>query len=114
MIMNERMRMKMSNNPQMQTVRAVPASEEIHRILEERAKVHGHFGRNAEVIQQVKRALRDLNESEFAGLRMSSVQAEALEAIVCKIVRIAGGNPNDPDHWVDIMGYAQLALNSMD
>lgn len=105
---------KMNDNLKVRAVRSVQESEEIHRILEERAKVHGHFGRNAEVIQQVKRALRDLNESEFAGLRMSSAQTEALDAIVCKIVRIAGGNPYERDHWIDVIGYAQLALDSMD
>jgi hypothetical protein len=39
---------------------------------------------------------------------------EALEMICTKIARILSGNPNDPDHWKDIAGYAELGGEACD
>lgn len=33
---------------------------------------------------------------------------EALDMICHKIARILAGDPNEPDHWHDIAGYATL------
>ena len=40
---------------------------------------------------------------------MSTRQREALGQITFKIARILSGDPNHPDHWDDIAGYALLA-----
>jgi hypothetical protein len=80
-------------------------------VLAERAKTHGDFTDNALVMQALKRAAR-LGVNWRAGVsesRLSDVQKEALEMILHKIGRIATGNPDDPDHWLDIEGYARLA-----
>lgn len=34
--------------------------------------------------------------------------AESLDMIATKLSRILCGNPNNPDHWHDIAGYATL------
>jgi hypothetical protein len=34
-------------------------------------------------------------------------------AIVCKLMRVLG-SPDNPDHWKDIMGYAQLVLGDIE
>lgn len=74
-------------------------------VLDTRAKTHGEFSDNARVMQGLKNIARD----EPTWTHMSYVQREALEMILHKIGRIVTGNPNEPDHWLDIEGYARLA-----
>lgn len=40
---------------------------------------------------------------------MAPHQMEALDLIATKIARICNGDPDEPDHWTDIQGYARLA-----
>lgn len=80
-------------------------SSEIERILEARQDTHGDFTDNARVMQGLKRVL--WNEKGWD--KLTDVQREALEMIVHKCGRIISGNPNEPDHWNDIAGYAKLA-----
>jgi hypothetical protein len=47
-------------------------------------------------------------------LNLTDVQREALEMILHKIGRIVTGNPNEPDHWLDIEGYARLARERLE
>jgi hypothetical protein len=80
-------------------------------VLTERGKTHGDFTNNALVMQALKKAAR-LGVNWRAGVsesRLSDVQKEALEMILHKIGRIVTGDPNEPDHWLDIEGYARLA-----
>lgn len=81
----------------------------IEQLLDERRHTHGDFEENAITAQQFKQTLR-CNPS---WIDMTSVQREALEVICAKIARIVCGNPNELDHWRDIIGYATLALNHM-
>ena len=39
---------------------------------------------------------------------------ESLEMIEHKIARIISGNAYEPDHWLDIMGYAALVLRELE
>jgi hypothetical protein len=78
---------------------------EIEHMLDTRAKTHGEFSDNARVMQGLKNIVRD----EPTWTHASYVQREALEMILHKIGRIVTGNPNEPDHWLDIEGYARLA-----
>lgn len=78
--------------------------QEITKTLEERGKTHGDFSDNAKISQELKHAIR-------IGVRftdLSDIQREALDMICHKISRIVSGNPNEPDHWRDIAGYATL------
>ncbi len=73
-------------------------------ILQEREKTHGDFARTAETAQQLKTVLH----SAAAVRAIPDVQAEALHMICSKLARIVCGDPNEPDHWRDIAGYARL------
>ena len=77
-------------------------------ILEEREKTHGDFAETARMSQ----ALKSLMSTGYRYPELSDVQCEALDMIASKIARILAGDPNQPDHWRDIAGYAQLALNA--
>lgn len=72
-------------------------------IISERAKTHGDYKIQAKLAQDLKARIRQ------EGGNLSPQQAEALEMICVKIARIVCGNPNEPDHYNDIAGYALLA-----
>ena len=77
---------------------------DIEDVLEERGKTHGDFSFVATVAQELKHTLR------LAGYAsLEPWQTEALDMIASKLARILAGNPNEPDHWLDIEGYARLA-----
>ncbi len=78
-------------------------------ILEERGKTHGEFADNAETAQWMKIHLRRNKGYE----NLSCIQREAFDAILSKIARAVSGNPNEPDHWKDIIGYATLVLDRL-
>tara|TARA_R110002124_G_scaffold275530_1_gene446001 strand:+ start:225 stop:470 length:246 start_codon:yes stop_codon:yes gene_type:complete len=70
-------------------------------VLEERARTHGHFcdvARSAQVIKS------EVDKADHLDI----TQIEALDMIATKIARILHGNSNEPDHWLDIEGYARL------
>jgi len=71
-------------------------------ILQEREKTHGDFGTMAEASQEIKYTIY------LYGKKLSAQQREALDLIATKIARILTGNPDEPDHWDDIAGYARL------
>ncbi len=80
------------------------AIEEPARPEQVRGETHGDYDRMSQVIQEIKGALRDGPKWDS----MSCAQREALELIATKIGRIVCGDPNHPDHWADIAGYANL------
>ena len=89
----------MSNNPN--------APPLVDQILADRQKTHGDFGEVAVIAQAIKTIIRG-----HAQL-LSPDQREALDIIATKIARILSGDANEPDHWLDIVGYATLALRSI-
>jgi hypothetical protein len=78
-------------------------------VLNERKQTHGDWGKQSALSAKLK-SLFFYSES-WGRLTMS--QQEALEMIAVKISRIISGNPNHPDHWEDIAGYATLALREL-
>lgn len=74
-------------------------------ITTERHNTHGDFEQNARISQMIKCALRQ-------GI-YSDVQKEVIDMIALKLSRIASGQANHDDHWIDIIGYATLALNDL-
>ena len=76
----------------------------IDDVLAERRETHGDFRMHATTTQDLKDVLRGCGYLE----KLDASQAEALEMIVHKIGRILAGNPDEPDHWRDIAGYATL------
>lgn len=74
-------------------------------ILKERQETHGSFADNAHIAQNLKTVIH--NAAGYGHL--SLMQKESLDLICTKIGRILSGNPDEPDHWRDIQGYAKLA-----
>lgn len=77
--------------------------------IAEREETHGNFTTHATISQRLKRVIqveKNYNTLSFA-------QREALDMILHKVARILNGNPNHPDHWHDIAGYATLIEESL-
>ena len=75
-------------------------------LLNEREKTHGDYADVARVAQALKFALAYGPTEE-----LPDVHRESLDLICTKIARIVCGDHNEPDHWIDCIGYAQLVLN---
>jgi len=71
------------------------------KVSKARESEYGDFKDNAYVAQEMKTLSRNP--------RFSRVQREALDQILSKISRLACGNPNHLDSWLDIANYATLA-----
>lgn len=83
--------------------------DDVDAILEERRETHGNFQTHAEISQKLKDCMRKHMRRHSVGYDdLDHDQAEALDMIQHKIARILNGNPNEPDHWLDIAGYAKL------
>lgn len=77
----------------------------VNQTITTRAKTHGDFAQTAATAQAIKLTLRGApNWAE-----LTAVQREALDHIASKMARAVCGDANEPDHWVDIGGYAGLA-----
>ena len=77
--------------------------------LADRSRTHGNYKDTAALSQSIKDVLR-------SGRNWSSLtdsQRESLESISVKLARILNGNANFRDHWDDIVGYGQLAADSV-
>lgn len=80
--------------------------------LAERSRRYGSFDKHAELAQELKLVMQ-ANPKWF---ELADDQREALDMIQHKIARILNGDPNYPDNWHDIAGYATLVddrLNAM-
>lgn len=77
---------------------------DIEETLNQRQQTHGYFPDVAITSQKIKKAMSQ--EPEW--INLTAYQREALIVIAQKIARILNGNPNEPDHWHDIAGYATL------
>lgn len=75
-------------------------------LLEQRRQTHGDFADVALVAQ----ATKDIWHAGAGWKNLSPVQRDGLEMIAHKIARIICGNPNHLDHYIDIVGYAQLII----
>lgn len=73
-------------------------------ILHERGKTHGDYSLQAFRCQEIKKVFAQGGNWGT----LTTVQIDALEMIAVKISRILEGDPNEPDHWIDIAGYSNL------
>ena len=87
---------------QQKRLAAPPAS-----VLQERSATHGDFEHGAVISQRLKHALSAGTNWEA----MDVVQREALEAVAGKLARIVTGDSSFLDHYRDIIGYTQLAMD---
>lgn len=72
---------------------------------DERGSQYGDFGEMAELAQLLK--------DKLVAPHMSAVQKESMQLICTKLARIACGNPNHDDSWIDIAGYANLVVKDL-
>lgn len=81
-------------------------------ILVERQKTHGQFVDVAEAAQSIKNMFRASKVD--AGVEVDPCIVEAFDMIASKMGRIASGDETEVDHWRDVIGYAQLALEFLE
>jgi hypothetical protein len=75
-------------------------------ISDDRNSVHGNphkqFSTQVDVFNRLIQDCKSLN----------STQAHAVMQITTKLSRIANGDPDHHDHWIDIAGYALIAAEA--
>lgn len=81
---------------------------DVHEILDERQNQYGSFENVALYTEVVNKVLSNNTENRTDAMNM------AIYMIASKLARIASGNPNHKDSWVDIAGYAQLIVNILE
>jgi hypothetical protein len=84
----------------------------VSELLAERGRTHGRFRDHARVTQVMKHAIHIALVN--SGVSLTDIQRESIDMILHKIGRIVSGNPRHRDHYDDIIGYTQLALNELD
>lgn len=85
-----------------------PATAKPQDVLSQRGGTHGDFEVGAQVAQRLKGIMHSSPRWEA----MSLAQREALENVTGKLARILTGDPDFLDHYRDIIGYTQLAMDS--
>lgn len=78
-------------------------------VIAQRQHTHGAFRSTA----WVSSLLKDVFRHEPGWENLTPVHREAMDCIALKLARILSGDANHPDHWVDIQGYAELALREI-
>ena len=81
-----------------------PVDTSPEALTSERKSTHGDWSEQSAMGNLLKKDMR--GSPHWNGL--NAMQQEALDMIATKMSRILTGNPNEPDHWDDIAGYAFL------
>jgi len=82
---------------------------DVTQTLTDREKDYGKFTD----LSAISQALKDAYRVWPNWGKLKQDQREALDMIAVKIGRIMNGNPNYPDSWVDIAGYAMLVADRL-
>ena len=82
----------------------------INEILNQREATHGNYADVAWLSQTMKNPLRSHCNWALLGAPM----AQSLDLQCDKMARIVAGLSTEKDHWLDIQGYAQLALREIE
>lgn len=85
---------------------------QVDDLLQERLSRYGRFDRHSEISQELKDVI--FNNLGYPISSLAPDQREALDMICHKLARIANGDPNYSDNWIDIAGYSQLVANRLD
>jgi hypothetical protein len=78
-------------------------------LLTERKKSHGEYREHAAMTQ----GTMDLWARGRNFGTLSAIQRESLHMFAHKVGRILVGDPDKPDHWADIAGYATLIVQRL-
>ena len=84
----------------------------IDKILDERGKRYGKFVDVARATSAIQEAMFEQMELEKLNT-LAPDQSVALDMICHKLARIAVGDANYVDNWIDIAGYAQLVADRL-
>lgn len=79
-------------------------------LVRARRKTHGDWQVQAGLATGLKFLVRATEGYDA----LTAMQKEAVEMILVKISRIVAGNADEPDHWRDIQGYAELGMKGHD
>ena len=74
-------------------------------IMKERGSVYGPFDEVSEVSQGIERLI--IGGSKRT--KFTAVQREAIKMVSSKLARLACGDPNHLDSWLDASNYLKLA-----
>jgi len=85
---------------------------DVDATLAERGSRYGKFKDHAALSQSLKHLICD--HANALGKTFAPDQAEALDMICHKIARIANGDPEYADSWIDIAGYAKLVADRLE
>lgn len=85
--------------------------DKIETILEVRGTRYGEFCNQAALSQALSNLMKGFNPEKWNSL--PPYMRESLEMIQHKIARILNGDPYYDDSWVDVIGYAQLAVDEL-
>lgn len=72
--------------------------------LRQREKKYGDYQTQAELTQNIVEAMKEGG----SWTSLDAGQNQALNMIALKVGRLLNGDPNDPETWHDIAGYATL------
>ncbi len=75
-------------------------------IINERSKTHGDFKDNARITQGIKDYVL-----YYRTPNLGNTQRESIDMIAHKMSRIVSGEWRFKDHWIDVGGYAELAVS---
>ena len=81
----------------------------VEAVLAERGAVHGDW----QIQSACTAAVRDAVFSHWQGAPPPPAVEEAINMIAHKLGRAAAGDAFEPDHWLDIAGYATLAVQAV-
>lgn len=77
--------------------------------LDQRESTHGDYTERARIVQGIKELMRSGSSWD----EVSPAQRQSLDMFADKMSRIVCGDPNEPDHWHDIEGYARLVSKEL-
>jgi hypothetical protein len=81
-------------------------------ILAQREQTHGSYQDNANISQTLIEIIKDAMGPSWYDMR--PYQRHTIMMVCMKLARVAVGNPDEPDHWRDIAGYAELTVRELE
>jgi len=81
-------------------------------ILKERGSRYGTFANHAKCSSALREAFFT-HQMAYGQAPLTATQTEAIILILHKLARIANGDPNYDDNWIDLCGYSQLVVDDL-
>jgi hypothetical protein len=80
----------------------------LEKTLKDRGSKYGNYLEQATITRKLADAIPD-----SFGRKAAPDQHDAVYMILVKLSRIANGDPNYADNWLDIAGYAKLVADRL-